>query len=120
MLFRDLLLGYSHSEENEVYIDVGPAKTVLRSQPSPILQSRQNYLNIPLSAPAEEEQSYRAASSSSVFSDYEDYFYDYDEEDYNYDLGFPYQSIDKYQAQWGQAHERTVMGGKGRGMNHQE
>ena len=109
MLFRDLLLGYSQSEENEVYIDAGSAKNVIRSQPShllpspPVLQSRNKYLQIPLSASGA-ESSYKTAGSGSVYSDYEDYYY----QDYNYDLGFPYQSIDKYQAQWGQAHQRKV------------
>ena len=110
MLFRDLLLGYSESEENEVYIDVGTAKNVIRSQPSPllstpsVLQSRNKYVKIPLSASGE-GSSYKTAGSASVYSDYSDYE-DYYYEDYNYDLGFPYQSIDKYQAQWGQAHQR--------------
>ena len=108
MLFRDLLLGYSQSEENEVYIDVGSAKNVIRSQPS-VLQARNKYLQIPISASAE-ETSYKTAGSASVFSDYQDYYY----EDYNYDLGFPYQSIDTYQAQWGQAHERKEAREEGR------
>ena len=115
-MFRDLLLGYSHSEENEVYIDVGTAKNVIRSPPSSILsspsviQSRNKYVNIPLSASGA-ESSYKTAGSASVYSDYEDYYY----EDYNYDLGFPYQSIDKYQAQWGQAHQRKVSREEDRG-----
>ena len=111
-MFRDLLLSYSHSEENEVYIDVGPGESLLRSQPTTLLhspspsviQSRNNYVRIPLSA-SPGETSYKAASSSSLYPDYEDYYYD----DYSYDLGFPYQSIDKYQAQWGEAHERKLV-----------
>ena len=76
---------------------------MIRSQPSPLIQSRNKYLQIPLSASGA-ESSYKTAGSASVYSDYEDYYY----QDYNYDLGFPYQSIDKYQAQWGQAHQRKV------------
>ena len=115
-MFRDLLLGYIESEENEVYVDVGSTKThVIRSQPSVLqAQARNKYVKIPLSASTEADfSSYKTAGSASVFSDYSDYS-DYYYEDYNYDLGFPYQSIDTYQAQWGQAHERKAVRGEER------
>ena len=82
---------------------------MIRSQSSPLIQSRNKYLQIPLSASGA-GSSYKAAGSASVYSDYEDYYY----EDYSYDLGFPYQSIDKYQAQWGQADERKMVRGEAR------
>ena len=110
MLFRDLVFGFSESEENEVYIDVGAAKNVIRSEPSylmpssSVIKSRNTYVKIPISASPEEslDSFYRRASN--VYPDY-DYYSGYMDE-FNYDLGFPYQSIDKYQAGWGLSEAR--------------
>ena len=104
LLFRDLVFGYSESEQNELYIDVGTAKNVIRSDTSSLpssesfIKSRNTYVKIPLSTSTEEPIDSFYKTASNLYSDYEDFYsgYDYDEE---YDLGFPYQSIDKYQAQ---------------------